>query len=159
MVRQRSPKPLIEVRFLAPLPHHKLTLMRGLFYCLKKLGGNMPIKEPDVWALIWSWLQINLSSSSIQSALWALFISILRLGFMRKKPSFRYVFIDAAMCASIAGVAVPICTHIFGHSEYSSFLGTMIGFVGTEKIREFLFKFINRRIEKDDNDDFRSDVQ
>ncbi|HHP2716188.1 TPA: phage holin, lambda family [Haemophilus influenzae] len=119
----------------------------------------MPIKEPDVWALIWSWLQINLSSSSIQSALWALFISILRLGFMRKKPSFRYVFIDAAMCASIAGVAVPICTHIFGHSEYSSFLGTMIGFVGTEKIREFLFKFINRRIEKDDNDDFRSDVR
>lgn len=129
------------------------------FLLPKKLGGNMPIKEPDVWALIWSWLQINLSSSSIQSALWALFISILRLGFMRKKPSFRYVFIDAAMCASIAGVAVPICTHIFGHSEYSSFLGTMIGFVGTEKIREFLFKFINRRIEKDDNDDFRSDVQ
>ncbi|HHF3969887.1 TPA: phage holin, lambda family, partial [Haemophilus influenzae] len=28
----------------------------------------------------------------------------------------------------------------------------------TEKIREFLFKFINRRIEKDDNDDFRSDI-
>lgn len=77
---------------------------------------------------------------------------------MRKKPSFRYVFIDAAMCASIAGVAVPICTHIFGHSEYSSFLGTMIGFVGTEKIREFLFKFINRRIEKDDAH-FTDDVQ
>ena len=37
------------------------------------------------------------------------------------------------MCASIAGVAVPICTHLFGHTEYSSFLGTMIGFVGTEK--------------------------
>lgn len=32
MVRQRSPKPLIEVRFLTPLPYHKLTLMRGLFY-------------------------------------------------------------------------------------------------------------------------------
>ena len=44
----------------------------------------MPIKEPDVWALIWSWLQINLSSSSIQSALCALFISVLRLGFMLK---------------------------------------------------------------------------
>ncbi|SPX40865.1 Putative bacteriophage holin protein [Haemophilus influenzae] len=33
----------------------------------------MPIKEPDVWALIWSWLQTNLSSSSAQSAFWALF--------------------------------------------------------------------------------------
>ena len=33
MVRQRSPKPLIKVRFLTPLPYHKLTLIRGLFYC------------------------------------------------------------------------------------------------------------------------------
>lgn len=47
----------------------------------------MPIKEPDVWALIWSWLQTNLSSSSAQSAFWALFISLLRFGFMRKKPA------------------------------------------------------------------------
>ena len=106
----------------------------------------MPLKEPDVWALIWSWLQINLSSSSIQSALWALFISVLRVGFMRKKPAIRYMLIDAAMCASIAGVAVPICTHLFGHTEYSSFLGTMIGFIGTEKIRNFLFKFINTKV-------------
>lgn len=30
----------------------------------------MPIKEPDVWALIWSWLQTNLSSSSAQSAIY-----------------------------------------------------------------------------------------
>ena len=35
----------------------------------------------------------------------------------------------------------------------------MIGFIGTEKIREFLFKFINRRIDKDDNDYPRNDIQ
>ena len=65
---------------------------------------------------------------------------------MRKKPAFRYVFIDAMICASIAGVTVPICTHLVGHAEFSGFLGTMIGFIGTEKIRDFLFKFINTKV-------------
>ncbi|MEB3495589.1 phage holin family protein, partial [Pasteurella multocida] len=31
--------------------------------------------------------------------------------------------------------------------EYSQFIGTMIGFIGTEKIREFLFKFINKKVD------------
>lgn len=39
-----------------------------------------------------------------------------------------------------------------GHTEFSSFAGTMIGFVGTEKLREFLFKFINRRSMGNDNE-------
>ena len=53
-------------------------------------------------------------------------------GIYAKKPAFRYVFIDAMICASIAGVAVPVCTHIFGHADFSAF-GTMIGFIGTGK--------------------------
>ncbi|MDY0633170.1 phage holin family protein, partial [Pasteurella multocida] len=28
--------------------------------------------------------------------------------------------------------------------------GVMIGFIGTERLREFLFKFINKRIDKND---------
>lgn len=125
----------------------------------------MPIKEPDIWSMIWTWLQVHLGNGSIQSAGSAVLMSLLRIGFMRKKPSFRYMFIDAMICASIAGVTVPVCTHIFGHSEFSAFFGTMIGFIGTEKIREFLFKFINRKVDdgdvsfrrggKYDDDDFR----
>lgn len=119
----------------------------------------MPMKEPDVWAMIIAWLQLNFGNGTIHSAGAAIFMSLLRMGFMRNKPAFRYVFIDAMICASIAGVAVPICTHLVGHAEFSGFLGTMIGFIGTEKIREFLFKFINRRIDKDDNDYSRNDIQ
>ena len=118
----------------------------------------MPMKDPDVWALIWAWLQVNIGNGSIQSAGAAVAMSLLRIGFMRKKPSFRYMLIDAAICASIAGVAVPVCTHVFGHADFSAFFGTMMGFIGTEKIREYLFKFINRRIEKDDAH-FTDDVQ
>ena len=138
---------------------NKLAYLCGLFYYLSNDEGNqMPMKDPDVWALIWAWLQVNIGNGSIQSAGAAIAMSLLRIGFMRKKPSFRYMLIDAAICASIAGVAVPVCTHVFGHADFSAFFGTMIGFIGTEKIREYLFKFINRRIEKDDAH-FTDDVQ
>ena len=110
----------------------------------------MPMKEPDVWAMIIAWLQLNFGNGTIHSAGAAIFMSLLRMGFMRKKPAFRYVFIDAMICASFAGVTVPICTHLVGHAEFSGFLGTMIGFIGTEKIREFLFKFINHRVNDGD---------
>ena len=112
--------------------------------------SKMPMKEPDLWAMIWSWLQVNIGNGTIQSAGAAVIMSLLRMGFMRKKPAFRYVFLDAAICASIAGVTVPIFIHVFGHSEFSSFIGTMIGFIGTDKLREFLFKFINHRVSDGD---------
>ena len=72
-------------------------------------------------------LQTNLSSNSAQSAL-RRYLFLFKI--CVKKPAIRYVLIDAAMWCLIGGVAVPICTHLFGHTEYSSFLGTMIGFVG-----------------------------
>ena len=112
--------------------------------------NKMPMKEPDLWAMIWSWLQINLGNGTIQSAGSAVVMSLLRMGFVRKKPAFRYMILDAAICASIAGVTVPICIHVFGHSEFAGFIGTMIGFIGTEKMREFLFRFINRRVDDGD---------
>lgn len=106
----------------------------------------MPEKQPDVWAAILEWLQVGGGMYSIQSMGSAVIVTILRYGFMRKKPAFRYAIIDAMICASIAGVTVPICTHLVGHAEFSGFLGTMIGFIGTEKIRDFLFKFINTKV-------------
>ena len=54
MVRQRSPKPLIEVRFLAPLPYHKLTLMRGLFYTSKTGWSMRMLKDAGNQSIFWS---------------------------------------------------------------------------------------------------------
>ena len=112
--------------------------------------SKMPDKDPNLWLMIWGWLQGLVGTEALRSALAAIFISFLRIGFMRKKPSFRYRVLDAAICASIAGVTVPICSHMFGHNDFSPFVGTMIGFIGTEKIREFLFKFINHRVSDSD---------
>ncbi|MCQ9124345.1 MULTISPECIES: phage holin, lambda family [Rodentibacter] len=107
----------------------------------------MPNNNYDIWAMIWNWLMINIGPQAIQSAAAAVIMSFLRAAFMRKKRAFRYTLIDAAICASIAGSVVPLLSHAFGHAEFSGFAGTMIGFIGTEKLREYLFKFINRRTE------------
>ena len=116
----------------------------------------MPEKNPDVWAQIWMFLQVTIGVESLRSALAALIISALRIAFMRKRPAFRYRLLDAAMCASIAGVSVPVCSHLFGHNDFSPFIGTMIGFIGAEKIRDFLFRFINTKVTQQNYSDYPS---
>ncbi|WP_439287558.1 phage holin, lambda family [Lonepinella sp. BR2904] len=111
----------------------------------------MPIKTPDIWSQIWEWLQINFDWRILQSACSAIIISLLRMMFMRKKPAFRYMLFDAMICASIAGSIIPLLSHIFDNIDYSAFIGTMIGFIGTEKLREFLFKFLNNKISSESN--------
>ncbi|SEQ76685.1 phage holin, lambda family [Basfia succiniciproducens] len=110
----------------------------------------MPQKQPDVWAAIWEWLQVGGGMHSIQSMGSAVIVTILRYGFMRKKPAFRYVIIDAMICASLSGVIVPILADFFNHPEFSGFVGGFLGFLGTEKIRELLISLIHKKIEVND---------
>ena len=41
-----------------------ISLLMSFLFEVKR----MPMKDPDVWALIWAWLQINFGNGSIQSA-------------------------------------------------------------------------------------------
>ncbi|HII3689300.1 TPA: phage holin, lambda family [Pasteurella multocida] len=88
-----------------------------------------------------------LNANTIQGVFSAIFVSVLRIGFMCKKISAFHKLLDATLCASLAYATISAGSHFFGHSEYSQFIGTMIGFIGTEKIREFLFKFINKKVD------------
>ena len=57
MVRQRSPKPLIKVRFLAPLPYHKLTLTREFFLLPRKQTARWSmrmLKDAGNQSIFWS---------------------------------------------------------------------------------------------------------
>ncbi|HED4400527.1 TPA: phage holin, lambda family [Pasteurella multocida] len=114
----------------------------------------MPEKNPDIWAMIWIWLQLH--ANTITTAGSAIIAVILRAFFVRKKPMLRYTVLDSMICALIAVTAEPIAQpflQFFFHVESekpSYFLGVMIGFIGTERLREFLFKFINKRIDRND---------
>lgn len=115
----------------------------------------MPEKTPDIWAMIWIWLQLN--ANTLTTAGSAIIAVILRAFFVRKKPMIRYTVLDSMICALIAVTAEPLAQpflQFFFHVESeraSYFVGVMIGFIGTERLREFLFKFINKRIDKNDS--------
>lgn len=114
----------------------------------------MPEKSPDVWAVLWSWVLLH--SNTLITAASAIVTVILRAFFVRKKPLLRYTFIDALICALIAITAEPLAQpflefffHV--HSERAAyFVGVMIGFIGTERLRDYLFKFLNKRVGKND---------
>ncbi|MGC6247178.1 phage holin, lambda family [Bisgaard Taxon 45] len=114
----------------------------------------MPEKNPDIWAMIWSF--VSLHANTITTAGSAIITVILRVFFIRKKPMWRYTILDALICAIIAVTAEPLTQpflQYFFHVESekaSYFVGVMIGFIGTERLREFLFKFINKRIDRND---------
>ncbi|SMB88036.1 phage holin, lambda family [Pasteurella testudinis DSM 23072] len=114
----------------------------------------MPEKNPDVWAAIWTWLSINFSGGHFNGAIAAILMTILRVLFQRKKNKFRYILIDGLICAGFVQTSIPLLERGFGHSDYATFLGVFLGFVGTEKLREFLFAFVNEKIKKQSYPDF-----
>ena len=105
----------------------------------------MPEKSPDIWVMVWQWILVNLSLHSVQGATASIFMTLLRAGFMRKHKALRYTLLDAAICGCISYTTLPGVAYAFGHTEYSSAIGSVIGFIGTEKLREFLFKFLNKK--------------
>ncbi|MGX2974472.1 phage holin, lambda family [Ursidibacter arcticus] len=117
---------------------------------------NMPEKNPDVWGALWSLILMH--ANTLTTAASAIIAVILRAFFVRKKPLLRYTVLDALICALIATTAEPLAQpflQFFFHvqSEKASyFLGVMIGFIGTERLREYLFKFINKKVSRNDYD-------
>ncbi|MGV7078470.1 phage holin, lambda family [Testudinibacter sp. P80/BLE/0925] len=126
----------------------------------------MPTRSPDVWAQIWEWLLNNIGSPPFSYALSSVIAVVLRTLFLRRKRNFWDLTFDALICALITYSATPMIEQVFGHQEYSNFAGVMIGFIGTEKLREYLFKFVNQRVKqsdypfntRNDNDAYGEDV-
>lgn len=108
----------------------------------------MPAKSPDVWAIIWEWFVINWATSQFSGAIAAFVMVVLRILFQRKKNRFRYTILDGLICASFVHTAVPLIERWSGHSDWAPFFGMLIGFIGTDKLREYLFKFVNTQINK-----------
>lgn len=110
----------------------------------------MPDKNPDILGLLWSWVMLN--ANTLTTAASAIVAVVLRAFFVRKKPLIRHTILDSMICALIATTAEPLAQpflqfifHV--ESEKASyFLGVMIGFIGTERLREFLFKLINKKV-------------
>lgn len=109
---------------------------------------KMPEKDPNVWLIVWAYIQQNYNA--IAGAVMAFFMSLLRAAFLRQKSSYRQRMLDGAICGALTLAGMSLL-NFFGMPEsLAVFAGGMLGFIGAEKIREFLFRFISTKVGKDE---------
>ncbi|AJE08345.3 TPA: phage holin, lambda family [Mannheimia haemolytica] len=109
---------------------------------------KMPDKDPNVWLVISAYIQQNYNA--ITGFVMAFFMSMLRAWFLQQKSTYRQRFLDGAICGALTLSCMSLLTHFGVGESLSTFAGGMIGFVGAEKIREFLFALIRKKIEVND---------
>ncbi|WP_267963839.1 phage holin, lambda family [Testudinibacter sp. TR-2022] len=111
----------------------------------------MPERDPNLWLIIWGCIQQNYNAISGFSM--AFFMSMLRGWLLKQNRTYRHRLIDSTICGCLALSSESVLAHFGLSGSLMTFIGAAIGFAGAEKIREFLFKFINKRVERVDNDE------
>lgn len=108
----------------------------------------MSDKDPSVWLIMGTYIQQNYNA--ITGFVMAFFMSMLRAWFLQQKSTYRQRLLDGAICGALTLSCMSLLTHFGVGESLSTFTGGMIGFVGAEKIREFLFALIRKKIEVND---------
>ncbi|MDD0824642.1 phage holin, lambda family [Mannheimia sp. AT1] len=109
---------------------------------------KMPDKDPSVWVVALAYIQQNYNA--IAGFVMAFFMSMLRAWFLQQKSTYRQRLLDGSICGALTLSCMSLLTHFGVGESLSTFSGGMIGFVGAEKIREFLFALIRKKIEVND---------
>ncbi|MFU2053894.1 phage holin, lambda family [Gallibacterium anatis] len=109
---------------------------------------KMPEKDPNVWLIIWAYIQQNYNA--IAGFVMAFFMSLLRAAFLRQKTSYRQRMLDGAICGALTLSCMSLLDHLGFPESLASFVGGMFGFIGAEKIREYLMQAIKKRVNKDE---------
>ncbi|ABR74590.1 phage holin, lambda family [Actinobacillus succinogenes] len=109
---------------------------------------KMPEKSPDLWAAVLAYIQQNYNA--ITGFVMAFFMAILRAWFLQQKSSYRQRLLDGSICGALTLSCMSMLTYLGVGEHVSTFVGGLFGFVGAEKIREFLFALIRKKIEVND---------
>ena len=128
------------------------SLYAGFFITSKNKAGwsmnKMPEKTPEFWTALLVYLQQNYNA--IAGFVMAFFMSMLRGFFLQQKITFRQRLLDGSICGALTLSSMSLLVYAGVGESLSTFVGGMLGFVGAEKIREFLFSLIRKKIDVND---------
>lgn len=115
----------------------------------QKGGGvmKMPNNDPNIWLILGAYIHQNYNA--IVGFTMAFFMSLLRAAFLRQKTSFRQRILDGAICGALTLSSMSLLNHLGFSEGLATFIGGMLGFIGAEKIREYLMLVLKKRVEKD----------
>ena len=110
--------------------------------------NKMPEKTPEFWTALLVYLQQNYNA--ITGFVMAFFMSMLRGFFLQQMITFRQRLLDGSICGALTLSSMSLLVYAGVGESLSTFVGGMLGFVGAEKIREFLFSLIRKKIDVND---------
>lgn len=98
-------------------------------------------KNLGLWQELVQFLQQNVTFAA---AVMAVNMAILRSFFTKadEDKGICHKITDALICGTLTVSAIPLLKYVGLDEEFSIFFGSMIGFIGAEKIRELTFKVI-----------------
>ncbi|MNZ76591.1 Phage holin family (Lysis protein S) [compost metagenome] len=102
---------------------------------------HMPEKDPGLWAAALAWLVAH------QPQLYAFALSVV-IGVMRViygGGSGRQMVLEGAMCGAATLTLIPLLAWLGLPQNMATFVGGMVGFIGTEKFRELAIRFGERK--------------
>lgn len=105
----------------------------------------MPNKDPSLIQLIW--LAIS-NSASIQGAIMAIVIAILRVLYDNQEPKPIRILLEALLCGALSLCATSIVEFLGLPLSASIAVGGSIGFIGVNSLRESLIKLLERWTDK-----------
>lgn len=103
--------------------------------------SNMPEKNPDLWAALLAWVamhqpQLYAGGTAVATA----FVRVVYGGGGK-----RQMILEGALCGLIAVSLVPVLEFLSMPTNLATFAGCMVGFIGTEKLRDLAMRFGERK--------------
>lgn len=105
----------------------------------------MPNKDPSFLQLLYMAI---VDSSTVQGAIMASLISILRILYDEKNTKPARIILESLICGALS-LCITSIIEIFKLPPSASItLGGAIGFIGVTALRNFILKTINKRLDK-----------
>lgn len=102
---------------------------------------KMPDKSPDLWAAAIAWLSVH--APSLYAFGLSVVVAVVRVVY--GGGTTRQMILEGAMCGLATLTLVPLLQYLGLPQSMATFAGGLVGFIGTEKLREIAIRFGERK--------------
>ena len=102
---------------------------------------KMPEKSPDLWAAFLAWVAMHQPQLiAFGTALATAFVRVVYGGGTQ-----RQMLLEGVLCGLIGMSLVPVLQYLNMPASLATFGGCMVGFIGTEKLRDIATRYGEKR--------------
>lgn len=106
----------------------------------------MPLKSPDVYQQIVSWLQTHFNFTSFYSFIITFLIAIFRICYIGKQQSKRKVLVESLLCGTIAVASESVFEYFGMPAKLAVAFGAIIAFYGIDELRRLSKQYVETKL-------------